>query len=105
LDSDFSAGLAQREHLAGIEPAVRIERGANASHQGEIVGRKHQLHQFILFHADAVLARERASDIHAVPHNFSACRDNAFELLRVALVKQNERVKIAVTCMKNVADL
>ena len=91
--------------LPGFKSPGRIERRAHARHQREIVRREHQRHQFIFFHADAVFAGQRAADRDAVPHDFAARRDHALKLRAIALVEKDERVKIAVAGVENIADL
>ncbi len=104
-DADFSATFAERKNFAGIQSSGGIKRRAHARHQRQVVRRKHQRHQFIFFHADAVLAGKRAAHLDAVPHDFAARRDHSLKLRAIALVEKNQRMQVAVAGMKNVADL
>ncbi len=97
--------FAHGENLAGIQSSGGIERGADALHQRQIVRSEHQRHELVFLHADAMLAGERAAYLDAMAHDFSARRNDAGELLAIALVKQDKRMQVAVAGMKNVADL
>ena len=79
-----------------------IERGADAPVNPKILRREHRVSSFS---TNAVLARQRAADRDAVLHNFQARRDHTLELRGIAFVKQNERMKVPIASVKNVADL
>ena len=91
--------------LPGFNRPAGLNAARTRCHQREIVRRKNQRHEFVFFHADAVFAGERAAHGDAVPHDFAARRDHARELRAIALVEQDQRMKVAVAGMKNIADL
>src|SRR5258708_5382528 len=51
-----------------------------------------------------MLAGQRAADRDAEGHNFDARRDYTLKLFAIALVKKNERMKIAIASVKNISD-
>src|SRR5690242_8997355 len=57
-------GAHSIEDGAGVEDAVRVEGGLDATHEGELRGRLELLHVPLLLRADAVLARDRAAELH-----------------------------------------
>jgi len=77
----------------------------NAAHQREIIVGKNQRHQLVFFHADAVLAGERAANFDAIANDFVGGGDGAFEVRRIARIVEDDGMEVAVTGMKNVADL
>ena len=114
-ESSRKPASAAREFLHRLFPSEGLCRdsadpaGLNAArtrlHQIEIFRREHERHQFVLFHADAVFAGQRAANRDAVPHDFCACSHDPLELVAIAFVEENQRVKVAVSCMENIADL
>jgi hypothetical protein len=104
-DADFAAAFAEGKDFAGIERGIGIEGVMDASHEIEIGVGEDQRHELGLFHADTVLAGERAADFDAVTDDFGGGLHGAFELRGVARIVQNDGVQIAVPGMKNVADL
>src|ERR1700745_1832056 len=62
----FAAGFAARADLAGIERTVRSEGVVDAADEVEIGVSEKKRHELGFFHADAVLAGERAADVQAI---------------------------------------
>src|SRR5262245_49068828 len=58
-----------REHLAGIEPSLRVERNAYAPHQRQVFGSEQLAHHRLLLDADTVLSRNRAAEADAHAKN------------------------------------
>jgi len=104
-DANFATAFAERKDLAGVERAVGIEGVVDAAHEVEIgIGEK-QRHELGLFHADAMLAGERAANFDAVANNFSGSLHGAFELPFVARIVENDGMKVAIASVENVADI
>ena len=76
----------------------------DTAHQDKVrVGEK-QVHEFLLFHANPVLAREAAANFDTIADDFGGGFERAFELLGVTRIVENDRVKIAIAGMEDVAD-
>lgn len=89
-DADFAAAFAEREDFAGVEGTIGIEGVVNTAHEIEIgVGEK-QGHELGFFHADTVLASERAADFHAVADDFGGRLHGALKLTLVARIVKND---------------
>src|ERR1700682_1361237 len=104
-NADFATAFAERENFAGIQCGLRIESIMHAAHKIEIGVREEQRHEFVFLHADTVFTSERAANFHAVANNFGGDLDGAFELSGIARVVEHDGMKVAITGVKNVADL
>src|SRR5260221_9871338 len=74
-------------------------------HQIETRVAEQQRHQFVLFHANAVLTRQRTAERNAHPDDFLGGGNGAPELFRVAWIVKNDWMEIAVARVKDIADL
>ena len=104
-DADFAAAFAEGEDFAGVERTIGIEGIVDAAHEVEIGVGKKKGHEPGLFHADAVLAGERAADFHAVANDFGGSLHGALELTFVAGIVKNNGMKIAVAGVEDVANV
>ncbi len=104
-DADFAAAFAQGEDFAGVEGGIGIEGVVDAAHEIEIDIGEEERHELGFFHADAVLAGERAADFDAIADDFGGGLEGAFELLFVARIEEHDGMEVAVAGVKNVADL
>jgi hypothetical protein len=77
----------------------------HARHDFQIVVGEQQRHEFVLFHADAMLAGDGASSIDAILKNHAAGLVRALHLVRIAHIKQDARMQVAVPGVEDVADL
>ena len=76
-----------------------------AVHQREIVRAEKIRHQVIFLHTHAVLAGNRAAHVDAGANNLRAGGNGAAELVAVASVERDQRMQVAISRVKNVADL
>jgi len=98
-DPDFAAAFAQGKDFAGIEGGVGIEGVVDTAHEIEVGVGEEERHKFGFFHADAVLAGERAANFDAIADDFGGGFEGALKLRGVA------GVQVAVPGVKDVADL
>lgn len=104
-DANFAAAFAEREDLPGVEQTSGVEGVVDAPHEIEVgVGEKKR-HQLGFFHADAVFARERATDCHAIADDFRGGLHGMFELPPVAGIIENNGMKVTVACVENIANV
>src|SRR5207237_8453641 len=94
----------RREPLAWIGEAARIERGAHALHEREILRRKHRRHVLRFVGADAVLACQRSARLDAVRQDLGGDLRRLVRLARHALVVADQRMQIAIAGVEDVAD-
>src|SRR5689334_15002013 len=99
---ELGAAVKHREHLAGVEQALRIEGAFEPLLLVEVRLRKHRRHEITLLDAHAVLAGEHAADLHAKPEDICAEALGAVELVGIVGVEQNKRMKIAVAGMEDI---
>jgi len=102
-DADFAAAFAEREDFAGVERAVGIKSVVNAAHEIEVGVGKKKRHELGLFHANAMLAGERAAHFHAVADDFGGGLHGAFELTFVAWIVENDGMKVAIPGVEDIA--
>ena len=74
------------------------------SHRGEVVGGEEQRHIILLLHADTVLAADHAALLDAYVHHAGGRLQRPLVLAAVAPVEQNDRVQVAVACVKHIGD-
>ena len=101
----LAATFAKRENLAGIQRTLWIERVVDAAHEVEVGVGEEKWHQFAFFHANTVFAGEAAANFDAVANDCGGGLHGALELLVVAEIVENDGMEIAVTGVKDVADL
>jgi hypothetical protein len=63
--AELGATMQLREHLAGIEEALLVERAFEPLLVREVDLREHRRHQVALLDADAMLAGQNAADVDA----------------------------------------
>src|SRR6266478_1239164 len=97
--------ISQGEDFAGVEGGIGIEGVVDAAHEIEVGVGLEERHELGFFHADAVLAGERAADFDAIADDFGGGLEGAFELLFVARIEEHDGMEVAVAGVKNVADL
>jgi hypothetical protein len=96
--------LGARELLAGVGDAQRIEGGAQPRHAVHLVRVIHGGKVFELLDANAVLAGDRAAHLDAQLENAAGQRLGAREGSRLAAIKQDEWMEIAIAGVKDVCD-
>src|SRR5262249_7224041 len=79
--------------------------GAEAVHGGQVVFSKKLRHEGDFFYADTMFAGHAATAGDALLEDFAAGGQDAFDLRRVALVEEQNRMDIAVAGVKDVDDL
>jgi hypothetical protein len=104
-DTDFAAAFAEGEDFAGIEGGIGIEGVVDAAHEIEVGVGEEERHELGFFHADAVLAGERAADFDAIADDFGGGFEGALELRGVAGIVEHDGVQVAVAGVENVSDL
>ena len=77
--AEFGAAMQGREHLAGIEQALRVERAFDPLLLVQVDLGEHRRHQVALLDADPVLARQNAADLDAEPQDVVAELLRAFQ--------------------------
>src|SRR5579875_4085132 len=98
LDTNFPAHFAGRQDLAGIEQSGWIHQCFDFPLDFQILFRKYQWHQFVLFDADAVLSSNRTAEFSAARHNFLSSLHNSLCLFTVAGVKHQQPMKVSISC-------
>src|SRR5262249_26098119 len=88
--AQLGAALQGREHLAGIEQLVLIERAFEAHLLREVDLVEHRRHQVALLHADTVLAGQDAADLDAQLQDLRAEPLGGLELSRLVGVVADE---------------
>ncbi len=76
----------------------------NAAHQIKIGVAEKQRHEFIFFHAHAVFAGQRATQLDAIAEDFMGGGDGVFKLPRIARIVENDGMQVAVAGMEDIAD-
>jgi hypothetical protein len=100
----FAAAFAEREDFSRVQRTFGIEGVVDTAHEVEVgVGEKKR-HQLALFHADAVLSGKTAANFDAVANDFGGGFEGALELLVVAKIVEDDRMKVAVAGVEDVAD-
>src|SRR6478672_722986 len=92
------------EHLVRTEVAAGIERFAEIFHSGQVGWREHLVHEADFFDADAMLAGNAAAASEALIEDLVARGQDALDLLRVALIEQQDRMNIAVAGVEHIHD-
>ena len=105
MNANFAAAFAEGEDFAGVEGGIGIEGVVDAAHEIEIGVGENERHELGLFHADAMFAGERAADFEAVADDLGGGLHSAFELRGIARIVEDDGVEVAVTGVKNIADL
>src|SRR4030095_9265132 len=82
----------------------RIDGAPHLLHHVEVVLREHARHRIALVSADAVLAGDRSASLDAVCEDLARDRFGERRLPGNAFVVADERVQIAITRVKDVAD-
>src|SRR5207247_5178248 len=78
-EGELTAAAGRWKDLAGIHEAIGIERVLEPAHRREVRRLELQRHVAVLLHADAVLARDRATRFDARGEDFEARGLRAFE--------------------------
>ena len=68
----FGTAMQRREHLAGIEQALRVERAFQALLLVEIDLAEHLRHQVALLDTDAMFAGQHTAKLDAAPKDIGA---------------------------------
>src|SRR5690606_29992066 len=92
----IAAAGGRGKHLVRAQIAVRVKRLAQVGHGGQIVGGKHAVHKPDLLDSDSVLPRHTPATGQAFLEDFITGLENAVDLIGVALVKEQDRVNVAV---------
>src|SRR5437899_727681 len=101
----LAATAGGRKKFLRVQGARGVEDIAQPRHHLNVILREHHWHGFHLFHADTVLARDRAAYTDAIFQYLLSGSEGAFGLLAVARIEQDQRMQVAVAGMKDVADL
>src|ERR1043166_2262089 len=100
----FAAEARSGEDLAGIADAGRIERAAHELHRVEVGLGEHLRHVELLVDANAVFAGNCAAGFDAVHEDLGSYLLCVFGLSGNRRVVADQRMEIAVTGMKHIAD-
>ena len=96
----FPAG----EHFASIGEFLRVNHVPDIFHHGYIGFAEHFRQVLALLHADPVLAGDRTAQLNAQSHNLSGQSVGAFQCPWLAAIVENQRMKVAITRVKNIGD-
>ena len=102
--AEFSAAVQGREHLAGVEQALRVECTFQPLLLVEVDLAEHFAHQVALFDADAMFAGQHAAEFDAGPQDIGAEGFRPLHLAGLVGVIEDQRMQIAVAGMKHVGD-
>src|SRR5437016_3409961 len=102
--ANLEAAAAGGEHFAWVEERVGVEEALETEDQVERFSGELARHQLVLFHADAVLACDRAARFDAPDQDLFARRARLFEVAGLARVEENDRVQVAIAGVEDVAD-
>ena len=105
LFSNFRAGPTRWKNLVRVQETARIEDGFHAEHGLHIGFGKDHAHVFLLLHADAVLAAERAADIHANLQDLFAHGEDFIPVIGAPVVEEYQWMQVAIPRMKDVCNL
>src|SRR5438552_15698492 len=100
--TELGAASERGYGLAGIEQALLVERSLDAAKAFELRRRELRAHATQFFHANAMLARDRAADFNAQRQNLIAECDRTFLVAGLVGVEQDQRMQIAVTGVEHV---
>src|SRR5437868_2232425 len=92
----LGTAVQRREHLAGVEQALVVERTFEPLLLGEISLAEHRRHQVALLDPDSMLASEYATHFNAQPQDVGPERLGALKLVARIGIVENERVQVAV---------
>ncbi len=98
------ARAGSRQHFARAQTSVGIKRHSQTIHRGQIIVGEHLVHEANFFHADAVFAGHAAAASDALVQNVGTGGQHAFNLFRIALVEQQNRMNVAIAGVKHIHD-
>ncbi len=102
--AELGAAVQRGKYLARVEPMLGIEGAFQALLLGKVDLREHGAHEVALLHADAVLARQHAADLHAEPQDVGAQRLRPLRVAGDGGIVEDERVQVAVARVEHVGD-
>src|SRR4051812_39606981 len=88
--------------LARIEPSLRVEGVLDRAESVELLGAELHAHLVDFFHADAMLAGDRAAHGDALLQHLGGKELGALQLLAVVGIEEDERMQVAVAGMEYV---
>src|SRR4051812_14061760 len=100
----FQTMTAGGKDLRRAAPALRVEGVPDRDHGGEVLGGEELRHERDLLDADSVFARDAAADADALLEDLVAGVQNALDLVRVALVEEEDGVDVPVAGVEDIGD-
>src|SRR5262245_3356819 len=100
----LDAGAGRRQHLVGAAAVLRVEGRAQPQHQRQVLRREQSRHEVDLLDANAVLSCHTAPLANTLLEDLMTGGQHAFHLVRVALVKKQDRMQVTVASMEDIAD-
>src|SRR5262249_1265616 len=97
---EIGAALRAGEELVGIAAGMRIKYSAQLTHGLEGVARELFFHEIDLLDADTVFTGDAATQFDAFFEDFVSGSDGLADLLRMSFIVENQRMNIAVACVK-----
>src|SRR5262249_32061878 len=102
--ADLGAAAARGKYLGGVKKPVGIEDLFDAHHGLEVRVSEYEIHEIFFLESDAMFAAQRTAHLDAKLHDLLAHAENLFHLLRITAVKENQRMQVAVACVKYVGN-
>src|SRR5580765_2258013 len=102
--NSFSTGPDGGQHLLWIQQRIGIEAVPQAAHDFQFGIGKESAHQILLLHSNSVFTRYGTTDADTEFEDLATCLECAPRLIRIASVKQDQRVQVSVARVKDVSD-
>ena len=87
-----------------VAAQLGIEDAAEHAHGVKVIHSKLFGHEIDFFHADPVLARDAPAEFNAFGQDVVAGLKSAPDLVRISFIVEDERMNIAVACVKDVGN-
>ena len=104
LLGELCAALGSGEHFVRIAAVVWIKYGSKFLHRLEIVLGKLLLHEVDFLGADPVFAGHTSAQLDAFRQDLVAGQQGSFDLIRIALVEEDQWMDVSITGVEHVWD-
>ena len=98
----LGTAVQMRKHLAGIQQMIGIKSAFQTLLLFHIIFGKLDRHQITFFNANAMFASQYTTHFDTAPQNIGAKILGPRQFARLVGIKQDQRVQIAVTRMKDI---
>ena len=97
-------GTMWRQHFVSTADLSWIKNISDLFHSGQVGFIKNPAHEIDFFHTNAMLAGNAATQFQALFQDFFAGFQHQLDLTLVAFIKQQDRMHITITGVKNIDD-